>query len=552
MMKSRLLGFWGVVVLFFCLEARAHQTPVYLHHDTWFKSSTAQSSTLNASQKCRVNAGESVVSSLDVGVASGHYRITLANALPGCSFTQGYLYTGHASLPDRVITVIRPTVFKVNTQQSGNLSSYQKCEMPVGVYAVTQSLGQTQGHYQVRLQSALNNCGFISGYVYEGHSIAGYQAIGITADSVFKKTTASSSSLSDGEKCSLQKGTYALSNSAIESDGQHYKVTMAPDQVACDFSVGYAWFGHSSLPNPETSSTNVGSSTWDFPMPGARFSSGWCVCRNIGTSPHIGQDMFTYGSMRSYAVQDGRIEDITFSSSCGYIAWLRDDFGALWRYVHLNAPYVSEGSRVNRGQVLGANSSYPRSGCGSGAHLHFERRSSGAFDDSAFGKSCQNGYRSCYYDPMTPWRTSSGIANTTISGPWGASETFAGICKVNKKSYRSIAQNRLARFKESKDFNVNVSIADVSGELVIAADAVLGGNAENHCKNGDCIKMWGVAVETTSGDFKQVFFDNAVQNQVLERVTEESFCLPEEVTGDYVVFARTKSGKRIKSSGSLF
>lgn len=64
---------------------------------TFFKISPDQSSTLSdGSQKCVLQAGQSIELDQAVSLApSGHTAIKLKNALPGCDFTEGYIYGPH-------------------------------------------------------------------------------------------------------------------------------------------------------------------------------------------------------------------------------------------------------------------------------------------------------------------------------------------------------------------------------------------------------------------------------------------------------------------------
>lgn len=146
----------------------------------------------------------------------------------------------------------------------------------------------------------------------------------------------------------------------------------------------------------------VSLSLFAHPLPGATTTSAWCVCRAIGTSPHIGIDIATRsGSMVSRAVADGEILEARFNGECGWEVLLRDPNGAKWRYRHLNKPYVETGDRVVTGRELGEHRDYPKTGCGTGEHLHLERLSASRAvpSDREKGKSCSYGYRSCNFDP---------------------------------------------------------------------------------------------------------------------------------------------------------
>lgn len=140
-----------------------------------------------------------------------------------------------------------------------------------------------------------------------------------------------------------------------------------------------------------------------FPLRDGYFGSAWCVCRSIGTSPHIGQDINADPKEEvSVAVWSGSVKEITFSAACGYILLFEDDFGGVWRYVHLNKPSgkVVEGARLKAGDVIGIHNDYPTSGCGTGAHLHIELREKGKHDSAEKdGKNCGRGWSDCFYNP---------------------------------------------------------------------------------------------------------------------------------------------------------
>ena len=523
---------------------------ILVNQTTFLKTSSAQASALANSSKCEIQK-RTVLSVESITTEGNHYVVNLSNAIVGCGLTKGYLYAPHVHQDSTSITIHTPTLLKRSTAQSSQLSSSDKCSAPAGVYPLVSGAGQTSGHYSIDIKNSDLDCGFSRGYVYAGHATAGIQGVGITATTVFKKLPVSSSSLSSDEVCTLKKGSVALANPNITAKDNHHRVSISSGQSTCGFQDGYLWYQHVSLAAPKA------GSDWFFPMPDAIIGSAWCQCRNIGTSPHIGQDVYKFGGMNAYTTQKGFVEDISFSSSCGYIAIVQDDFGGRWRYVHLNRPVVSEGQRVAIGQNLGSLSAYPKSGCGSGAHLHFERRSSGAFKDAATGKSCQNGFRSCYYDPMKPWRSGGAIKTTTINGPYGASEQYAGFCKVDKKAYRPFPTKRLARFTPSADLKVNVTMQEGGEQPVLKASAVLEDNTANRCGKGDdCIRSWTLLVETAestnSGSWKRIFHDNSVANQQALRETEEQFCLPDDISGNYKVLVRTFSGKRLSAEGRLF
>ena len=154
------------------------------------------------------------------------------------------------------------------------------------------------------------------------------------------------------------------------------------------------------------------ASSYVFPVMAGKMGSSWCVCRSIGTSPHVGQDLVDggVGTQKSVALSNGKIQKVSFDPACGWSVMFQDSMGSDWRYVHLNEPYVKVGQVVARGSVLGINRDYPKEGCGTGAHLHLERRSSGRWGSAEEFATCQYGRQSCYYNPVTPLRNARVIA----------------------------------------------------------------------------------------------------------------------------------------------
>jgi murein DD-endopeptidase MepM/ murein hydrolase activator NlpD len=150
-----------------------------------------------------------------------------------------------------------------------------------------------------------------------------------------------------------------------------------------------------------------------FPVVAGSFGSSWCVCRGIGTSPHVGQDIVDngVGTQKSIAMSNGRVQSVSYDSSCGWNVTFRDSMGADWRFVHLNDPPVKVGQVVSRGALLGINQDYPKAGCGTGAHLHLERRSPGRFGSAEEFRSCQYGRQTCYYNPAAPIQNAMVVAN---------------------------------------------------------------------------------------------------------------------------------------------
>jgi hypothetical protein len=156
-----------------------------------------------------------------------------------------------------------------------------------------------------------------------------------------------------------------------------------------------------------------------FPMLDGYFGSEWCACRGVGSSPHIGQDINADPKEEiSVAVWDGTIDEVTFDANCGYAIWFRDEFGGLWRYLHLNKPagHLVKGARVKAGAQLGVSRDFPYPGCGTGPHLHIELRERGQHTSAKpDGKNCGLGYSDCYFDPKII-KPGSPLAGASKSG----------------------------------------------------------------------------------------------------------------------------------------
>jgi murein DD-endopeptidase MepM/ murein hydrolase activator NlpD len=138
------------------------------------------------------------------------------------------------------------------------------------------------------------------------------------------------------------------------------------------------------------------------PMISGRPTSGWCVCRNVGTSPHIGWDLGFSISRKSIAMANGVIRERRLTSSaCGWELILEDTLGTRWRYLHLNEPSLKAGTVVYQGTVMGIHQAFPRAGCGTGPHLHLERKSKGGLAGSERFRNCTGQTRSCQWDPQS-------------------------------------------------------------------------------------------------------------------------------------------------------
>lgn len=291
--------------------------------------------------------------------------------------------------------------------------------------------------------------------------------------------------------------------------------------------------------------------TWAAPLKGGARGSAWCVCRSIGTSPHIGQDWTKSGAKEAVAIQTGRIMELDFSSSCGYLATFVDAHNTRWRYVHLNKPSVATDTRVTRGNTLATISSYPTSSCGTGPHLHLERRSAGYWGDSPSGKTCDAGFETCYFNPNSAFAARTADTATTDEAELISYADTTRYDVADRGADASCQRDPTLYPSESlvvpeADAKLAVSIQlarnGTDRPALIQGQASLGGNTANDCGKGECLVDWTLYAQTASGTFARVFHDSAVRGVPLARVSEERFCAPQDARR-FVVRATGLSGQ---------
>jgi hypothetical protein len=118
----------------------------------------------------------------------------------------------------------------------------------------------------------------------------------------------------------------------------------------------------------------------DISCPDARHNSDW-----DGPGGHHGIDIFAYRGAPLVAVTSGTIQKVgwaikadgTQSKTSGIRVRLRDDCGWEYYYGHLDAAVVSEGQRVEAGQLLGYMGN---TGTG-GVHTHFNISPDGGYSN---------------------------------------------------------------------------------------------------------------------------------------------------------------------------
>jgi murein DD-endopeptidase MepM/ murein hydrolase activator NlpD len=505
-------------------QAVAGPAMIYVGQETYLKTSTAQASSLPASSKCILTAGQGFQISTVADGGSDHLRVTLPRAYLGCALTTGYLYSPHVSTNTTAITVNTATVFKKTTADSSSLPAASKCTMPAGVYPLSGAIDTDGAHFKINLKSFLPSCSFSLGYVYDGHASPGIQILSLTDSLYLKKTTADSSTLPAASKCLIAKANYKVT-AAPGSTADHYSVSLVSNPSGCAFKSGFVFYANTMLAQPNAAPSNTG---YTKPLANGILGSAWCVCRNIGTSPHIGQDWNADGAENSVAIANGTIVGKGFSASCGHTLTLRDAGGADWIYRHLNSNSIADGQSVTKGQFLGSHSTYPTSSCGSGAHLHIERRSAGAFGDAEVFKSCEAGPEPCNYDPNKPFAAAKALVdNSAMALDSVTIDSTRKHCRANPENYAEVSAEFAANYADTSAVNAT-AVREFYGEqprLTLAAS--INGNSTNQCGKGQaCLSALTAVAVDSDGRMTRIFHDGAVRNRQAAVVAEEQHCLP--------------------------
>ena len=314
-----------------------------------------------------------------------------------------------------------------------------------------------------------------------------------------------------------------------------------------------------------TALTPVGPN-WKFPIPNGFPSSDWCVCRNIGTSPHIGWDLVSNAAtMQSVATEAGRItRGPTLNGGCGWEVELTDRFNTVWYYRHMNQPNLVNGQSVAAGATMGVHRDYPTSSCGSGPHLHIERLSAGFFNDSSVSKNCTGVLKSCNWDPRTPWPTLRGASvdplnlvqnDSQVARPSLSDSAIAvnRSCRLDPASYQP-AEPEVLHNTQAVPSGLNLSFRAVRtpSELSFqssryALSASFAGNEANLCSaKTNCIVAWELYAQVADGGLKRVFIDNSLRNTAAELTTQSAYCAPSDADGQVAVILRDKLGNRYR------
>jgi murein DD-endopeptidase MepM/ murein hydrolase activator NlpD len=132
--------------------------------------------------------------------------------------------------------------------------------------------------------------------------------------------------------------------------------------------------GPSSDRSPEISGQNI--TTFDWPVQQARFTRGFLPMKK---RPHLGIDLAAPKGTPIMASQAGVVVYVGREfKGYGKMILIENGYGWATLYAHLDKYFVSEGSKVAQGEVIGAMG---RTGRATGVHLHYEiRKNKGPVD----------------------------------------------------------------------------------------------------------------------------------------------------------------------------
>ena len=321
-----------------------------------------------------------------------------------------------------------------------------------------------------------------------------------------------------------------------------------------------------------------------FPLSSGSIGAGgqaWCGCRSEGTNPHVGQDYINVpGNIQSVAMANGKVVGVGLidkEGSCGYAVEIIDGLQVLWRYLHMNFPLVKTGDFVKKGQLLGTHSKYPRpgGGCGTGAHLHLERRWLGELPGQFGSRSCPGSQLiNCNADPVSPLKDKPQIGkNLSTPPPKPANIDTRPICDFNQPESSVVREvpspgGRIPSFANSYLNNFKADIHLVSAQknrfvVRIGKVTLFNSNQESDLKNRcgldletgakeSCITRWELQVTNDAGEWKSVFNDQNVRNLPLRLVA--NYCLPADTTkfpSKYRIIATTEGKRTLIQDGEF-
>ena len=323
-----------------------------------------------------------------------------------------------------------------------------------------------------------------------------------------------------------------------------------------------------------------------FPLQAGDVGSAWCKCRDIGTSPHIGQDYRLLGTGLSLAISNGTVEYVGLrNSACGYEVQFIDSAGAKWVYLHLDKPKVKSGDVVFQGEIFGTHKNYPVVGeCGSGPHLHLERHSAGELG----GKSTRNdscarrvGSGTCNYDPVTVLKDKMQAGNETkrlqilasakgtdpgsfaLSGEISSEaikETAALDCNPNQQAPVAVEAGEPTGAEKLTEEKAQIvakrfrrpGTKPALFKLTITPVTQNTRNPGNFCKPElNCFSSWELQSQQKDGAWLNVAQDHASRNVPISIRFDSNHCLPAEATDTYRILLTSNQGTLFTVEGQF-
>lgn len=318
-----------------------------------------------------------------------------------------------------------------------------------------------------------------------------------------------------------------------------------------------------------------------WPVPEGPPTSVWCECRKGGSSPHIGKDFKTNENpnKQSIATNNGIVISAAraINPNCGYVVWLVDAGGALWRYVHLDKPKLKAGDVLSAGDVVGVHTMYPNTAskknrsCGLGQHLHLDRYTAGKFKDEEKFRTCQKGEQSCNYNPdhakdpeklsgstslsLTVEHDSHDFVKEEVYQYENSQQAPESVCSAYQPAPERVEALPVASNSEvslSVDFKTS---AAVSGEKILNVQIWLkkssGDNKENNCglnNSQECIISWNVLTSSDEKNWNLIYEDESVRNVDVWLDWQTSYCSKDN---QYTIVANTNKGNTVISKGAF-
>jgi hypothetical protein len=384
------------------------------------------------------------------------------------------------------------------------------------------------------------------------------------------------------------------SSSNSDSEGQ---VLLPPAQVPAQTQADLSKQNVSKAPAVKIALSADGllkteKSNYVNPMLTGVQTSDWCKCRNIGTSPHIGWDLGFGSSNRSIALANGVIrQKLLRSAPCGWEILFEDTSGAQWMYRHLNENDLSEGTALFQGALLGTHQKYPIvDKCGSGPHLHLERRTKGDFEGEEVAKNCGAGNSTCHFDPKSPLegkRVLQTVSEANVLEAKAKKETETArsanegsgsekslslvqsestdqnknqLVQVNTKPIpcafyqpEPLLLKEIALGSEKNGLEIGATVEEIKRDaertlIKLSFESAEATNLKNLCDDHNCVVSWQLFSETSKG-WHLSLEAQGLGNEPLSNILAESlYCWPENFNGNWKAKVTTVQNGRYVDS----